>query len=32
MRDLGRELVGPHPPTSAEIGRIASRYDFHAVG
>ena len=32
MRDLARELAGPRPPTSEEIGRIASRYDFHAVG
>ncbi len=31
MRDLGRELTGPSPPTPDEIGRIASRYDFHAA-
>jgi mannose-6-phosphate isomerase-like protein (cupin superfamily) len=31
MRDLGRELGGDRRPTSEEIGRIASRYDFHPV-
>jgi mannose-6-phosphate isomerase-like protein (cupin superfamily) len=31
MRDLGRELAGDRRPTSEEIGRIASRYDFHPV-
>jgi quercetin dioxygenase-like cupin family protein len=29
MRDLARELPRDRPPTSEEIGRIASRYDFH---
>jgi mannose-6-phosphate isomerase-like protein (cupin superfamily) len=31
MRDLSKELAGGRRPTSEEIGRIASRYDFHAV-
>jgi mannose-6-phosphate isomerase-like protein (cupin superfamily) len=31
MRDLGRELAGPEPPTAAAIGRIAARYDFRPV-
>jgi mannose-6-phosphate isomerase-like protein (cupin superfamily) len=31
MRDLGRELAAGRTPTSAEIGRIAARYDFGAV-
>jgi quercetin dioxygenase-like cupin family protein len=32
MRDLGRELSAPRPPSPEEIGRIAARHDFHAVG
>jgi mannose-6-phosphate isomerase-like protein (cupin superfamily) len=31
MRDLGREFAGSRRPTPDEIGRIASRYDFHRV-
>ena len=31
MRDLARELPRDRPPTSEEIGRIASRYDFRPV-
>lgn len=31
MRDLARELPRDRPPTPEEIGRIASRYDFHPV-
>ena len=30
MRDLARVLPRDRPPTPEEIGRIASRYDFHA--
>ena len=31
MRDLSKELAGGRRPTSEEIGRIASRYDFHTA-
>jgi len=31
MRDLASELPRDRPPTPQEIGRIASRYDFHPV-
>ncbi|MBO0701907.1 MAG: cupin domain-containing protein [Candidatus Dormibacteraeota bacterium] len=31
MRDLGRELPRDRPPAPEDIGRIASRYDFHPV-
>ena len=31
MRDLGAAFGGRRPPTPEEVGRIASRYDFHPV-
>jgi mannose-6-phosphate isomerase-like protein (cupin superfamily) len=31
MRDLGAAFAGDRPPTSEEVARIASRYDFHPV-